>query len=229
VSAVAEAIASELAPNDFQSAASAAGPTSTGPYKIGGGVSAPSLLHKVEPEYTEEARLARLVGKVVLFIVVGSDGKAHEMKVTRSLGLGLDEKAIAAVSEWRFRPGSKEGEPVDVQASIEVNFRLLDRDPKSVTHLTRVEFRTPPGASRPYLGKHVFPPVRESENATLTVGFDVDERGNPVNIHVDKASDTDWANEVSAALRRWKFLPGLKDGVAISIPCTMDFVRGPTS
>lgn len=202
--------------------------SATGLYKIGGDVSAPSLLHKVEPHYAEEARQARLQGKVVLAIVVGSDGKAHDLKVTRSLGLGLDEKAIAAVSEWVFRPGSRQGQPVNVQAMIEVNFRLLDRPTKGVAHLTRVEFHTPPDAIRPFIGKSVFPVVPvDAVDATATVTFDVDARGNAANIHVDKTSDDAWASEVTETLRKWRFIPGSKDGAALVVPCTMEFFRGP--
>jgi protein TonB len=96
-----------------------------GAYRIGGGVSAPSVIFKVEPEYSEEARKAKFQGTVVLFVVVDEKGNPKELKVIRPLGLGLDQKAIEAVEKWRFRPGMKDGKPVPVQATIEVNFRLL--------------------------------------------------------------------------------------------------------
>jgi TonB family protein len=97
----------------------------TGALKVGGGVSAPMLISKTEPEYTEQARAAKYQGTVLLYIEVGPDGYAHNINVIRGLGLGLDEKAIEAVSQWQFKPGQKEGQPVTVQATIEVNFRLL--------------------------------------------------------------------------------------------------------
>ena len=96
-----------------------------GVYKIGGGVSAPTILSKVEPEYSEEARKAKWQGEVGLAVVVDANGNPTSIKVTRSLGLGLDEKAIEAVSKWRFRPAMKDGKPVAVSANIVVNFRLL--------------------------------------------------------------------------------------------------------
>ncbi|MDX1982364.1 MAG: energy transducer TonB [Bryobacteraceae bacterium] len=96
-----------------------------GVYKIGGGVSAPSLVFKVEPEYSEEARKAKFQGTVVLYVEVDEKGQPRNLKVVRPLGLGLDEKAIEAVQKWRFRPGYKDGKPVAVAATIEVNFRLL--------------------------------------------------------------------------------------------------------
>lgn len=98
---------------------------SAGTYRVGGGVSAPVLVYKKEPEYSEVARAAKYQGTVTLYVEVGPDGVAHNIKVLRSLGLGLDEKAIEAVSQWIFKPGTKDGNPVTVAASIEVNFRLL--------------------------------------------------------------------------------------------------------
>jgi periplasmic protein TonB len=101
------------------------GGTGGGAYRVGGGVSAPSVLYKVEPEYSEEARKAKFQGTVVLAIIVDQNGKARDIRVIRPLGLGLDEKAIEAVMKWRFKPGMKEGASVAVQATVEVNFRLL--------------------------------------------------------------------------------------------------------
>lgn len=105
-------------------------PTPGGVFRVGNGVAAPVVIHKTEPEYTEEARAAHYQGTVVLRVEVGPDGDAHNIKVIRSLGLGLDEKAIEAVSQWKFRPGMKDGVPVPVVAMIEVNFRLLDNPKK---------------------------------------------------------------------------------------------------
>jgi TonB family protein len=95
-----------------------------GPYRVGGGVSAPRAIFSPDPEYSEEARKAKYQGTVVLYVVVGADGRPHDLRVTRSLGLGLDEKAIEAVRTWRFDPAKKDGQAVAVQVNIEVNFRL---------------------------------------------------------------------------------------------------------
>src|SRR5215831_1455991 len=96
-----------------------------GVFKVGGGVTAPTLLYKVEPEYSEEARKAKYQGTVVLYVEVDPTGKDRNLRVVKSLGLGLDEKAMEAVNKWKFRPGYKDGKPVTVAATIEVNFRLL--------------------------------------------------------------------------------------------------------
>jgi periplasmic protein TonB len=96
-----------------------------GVYRAGNGVSQPKLISKVEPEYSEEARKAKFQGVVVLQIIVDAKGNAVNPKVMKSLGLGLDEKAMEAVSKWKFTPGFKDGKPVAVAATVEVNFRLL--------------------------------------------------------------------------------------------------------
>lgn len=96
-----------------------------GAFRIGGGVSAPVATYAPEPEYSEEARKAKYQGAVLLSLVVDENGLPQNIKVVRKLGLGLDEKAIEAVSKWRFKAGMKDGKPVPVQATIEVRFRLL--------------------------------------------------------------------------------------------------------
>ena len=96
-----------------------------GVFSSGHGVTMPVALHTAEPEYSEPARRARLSGTILVYAEIGPDGKPRNLRVTRGLGLGLDEKALEAVSAWRFRPGTKDGRPVTVRATFEVNFRLL--------------------------------------------------------------------------------------------------------
>ena len=99
-------------------------PDDPGVYTMGPGITPPRLLSKVEPQYTEDARLARYEGTVVLSVEVAPDGRAHNPRILRGLGLGLNEQAIAAVQQWQFQPGLKDGQPVTVRATIEVNYRL---------------------------------------------------------------------------------------------------------
>lgn len=95
-----------------------------GPLRIGDGVSAPVVINRVEPSYSEAAREAGYSGEVWLEAVIDEHGVPTEIRVTRALGLGLDEKAIEAVRQWRFTPGMKEGQAVSVRATIAVQFRL---------------------------------------------------------------------------------------------------------
>lgn len=91
----------------------------------GSSISGPIPIFTPDPEFSEEARKARLQGTVVLLIEVDAAGHAVNIRVRESLGLGLDEKAIEAVNKWRFRPAQQNGRPVVVPATVYVNFRLL--------------------------------------------------------------------------------------------------------
>jgi len=73
-----------------------------GVYKVGGGVTAPRVIYAPDPEFSEEARKAKYQGTVVLWLIVGSDGRTHNIRLQRTLGMGLDEKAIEAIRTWRF-------------------------------------------------------------------------------------------------------------------------------
>ena len=93
-------------------------------YRIGGGVSAPRAIYAPDPEFSDEARKAKYQGTVVLRVVVGVDGRAHDIVLQRSLGMGLDERAMDAIRQWRFDPARRDGIPVAVLVNIEVTFRL---------------------------------------------------------------------------------------------------------
>ncbi len=96
-----------------------------GPYVVGGGVKAPIAIYQPLPAYTEEARKARAEGIVLIQAIIRRDGTVDSFKVLRGLGYGLDESAINTIAtKWRFKPGTLNGTPVDVQANIEVAFRL---------------------------------------------------------------------------------------------------------
>jgi TonB family protein len=115
-----------LVPNARASVGSGGGGEVAGEvFGTGDGVSAPAVTYWVDPGYSEEARKAKYGGVVMLSVVVDSEGRARDIHVVKSLGMGLDDKAIEAVQKWKFRPGTKDGKPVNVRATIEVNFRLL--------------------------------------------------------------------------------------------------------
>lgn len=90
-----------------------------------GGITAPKIVKKVEPEYTEAARKAKIQGSITLSLTVDETGSATNVIVLLPLGAGLDEKAMAAVKSWKFEPGLKNDEPVAVRSVVEVNLRLL--------------------------------------------------------------------------------------------------------
>ncbi len=90
------------------------------------GVTTPTCLYCPIPGYTKEARDAKYQGTVVLSVIISSDGRASNVAVVKDPGLGLAEKAIEAVSEWKFKPASKDGNSVPTVVPIEVTFRLYN-------------------------------------------------------------------------------------------------------
>ena len=94
------------------------------PYHVGGDVSAPKLVYAPDPEFTEKARKAKYQGVCVIKTIVDTEGKPQRIQVVRHLGMGLDNKAIEAVRQYKFTPAMRDGKPVDVEVHIEVNFRI---------------------------------------------------------------------------------------------------------
>ena len=94
------------------------------PMRVGPGVIAPRLIHKIEPEYSPQALDDHIQGTVILQIVVNENGRASDISVISPLGFGLDEQAQAAVEKWEFVPGMKAGVPVKILATVEVHFRF---------------------------------------------------------------------------------------------------------
>jgi protein TonB len=96
----------------------------SGPLRVGGDVKPPITLNRVQPEYTETARKARLSGVVVLEAIINKDGTVEQVRVLKGLPMGLSEKAEEAVKGWKFKPGTLGGQPVEVIFSLTVNFKL---------------------------------------------------------------------------------------------------------
>jgi TonB family protein len=100
-------------------------PLPQGVYAAGNGVAPPAVLSKVDPAYTDGARSVGISGTVVLSLVVGANGLPQSIEVIGSLDPGLDQSAMDALGKWRFRPGMKDGAPVNVQALVNLSFRVL--------------------------------------------------------------------------------------------------------
>jgi periplasmic protein TonB len=100
------------------------GGTGGGVYHVGGGVSPPRVVYQPDIEFSEEARKAKYQGTCVLALIVDANGHPTNIRVTSSLGMGLDEKAIEAAKKYRFEPGMKDGHPVAVEIALEVDFHL---------------------------------------------------------------------------------------------------------
>jgi TonB family protein len=201
-------------------------------YLAGGDVTAPAAIYRQEPQYSEQARIARLQGAVTLDVVIGVDGTAHDIRVVRSLGLGLDENAIATVATWRFSPGTKGGEAVAVETQVECDFRLPPVP--GAWSLLRAQFAAPPGATQPSILHAPYPaPVRAvvpgkvaAQLPTVRVAFDVDTQGVPANVQIQDSSDPNANDEVMALIREWRFQSSSNNGAAVQSHAVFDFLRG---
>lgn len=96
-----------------------------GVFHIGGSVLAPKLLFSPEPEFSEEARKAKFSGDVQVYLIVDENGNPTHVKVVRGVGMGLDEKAIEAVRQYKFKPATQNGKPVKVDLYVNVNFQIF--------------------------------------------------------------------------------------------------------
>ncbi|HEV2576734.1 MAG TPA: energy transducer TonB [Acidobacteriaceae bacterium] len=96
-----------------------------GVYQVGGSVRPPIAIYTPDPEFSEEARKAKFSGNVVVSLIVGADGKPRNVHVLRGVGMGLDEKAVEAVQQYKFKPAMQNGKPVAVYLNVEVNFQIF--------------------------------------------------------------------------------------------------------
>ena len=97
------------------------------PYHVGGDVKPPKLIHSVYPEFSEEARRAKFSGTVEVHLIIDENGNPTHVQVAKSAGMGLDEEAVKAVSQYRFKPATKDGKPVKVEVYIDVSFQMAQR------------------------------------------------------------------------------------------------------
>ena len=119
--ATAAALSFDVASQDGAAAASA---TQEKVYTVGGDVTAPVLVHSVDAEFSKKAKDAKYQGVSVVSLIVDAQGRPEHVHTIRKLGMGLDEKAIEAVRQYKFDPAMRKGKPVAVAIKIEVNFRL---------------------------------------------------------------------------------------------------------
>ncbi len=96
-----------------------------GVYQVGGSVRAPIVIYSVDPEFSEEARKAKFSGNVQVALIVDANGMPKNIRVERGVGMGLDEKAVEAVRQYRFKPATKDGKAVPVEIYVEVNFQIF--------------------------------------------------------------------------------------------------------
>jgi TonB family protein len=189
-------------------------------------VSPPRVLSKAEPDYTEEARRARVNASVTVKLIVRPDGKASDIRVVRAAGFGLDENAIECVGNWQFAPGTKDGKALSVAATIEVNFRLLAKDNEG--QHARLTFTLPSGFGRPELVKGTIPPNPGSSDPDqrFRIGLTVDSKGRPENLAIIETTDPEWADRALHELEGWRFVPASVNGQPAAVEGVFELAAG---
>ena len=223
-------------------AASAPQVAESGVYKPGPGVSAPILVKEVKPQYTAEAKDTKIQGSVILECVVQPDGTIGEVRVTKALNPGLDQEAIKAVRQWRFKPGTKDGKPVPVLVTLELTFTLRDKPAQPLFPVRPLApgdagskgqpeaaraYRPGYGVSVPVLIKEVKPKYTpEAKKAKIqgvvTLEGVVNTDGTIGDVEVTTSLDAGLDQEAIKAVKQWRFEPGTKDGKPVPVLITLE-------
>jgi TonB family protein len=201
-----------------------AGARLLGPARDVSVVDPPTVLSTVEPEYSDEGTRIRLSGRVLVGVIVGADGRPASLTILKSLGFGLDEAALDAVSKWRFRPGTRNGQPLPVIAQVEVNFRF--ETPKGAWFVQTAVYDAEEGATAPYLEQAFFPIAKSSgEPCSVALTVPLDETGKLGEIQLSSASRRECWVDLVAAVRKWKFRPATKGGAPVASSLTMELAQ----
>ena len=183
-------------------------------------VHAPEILSRAQPDFPLEASRARLRGPVVVKCLVAVNGAPENCAVESSLGMGLDEAALAAVADWRWSPARRaDGSPALAYMTVAVNFGT---PAANVWHMTRAGYDLPPGARRPHLNHAEFPRAKPSAEQDIELTFTIDEHGRPGDFNADKM-DSKFVKEIVDSVRKWRFDPAVKDSVAVAVRAIFHF------
>ena len=189
---------------------------------------------RVEPKYTEEARQAQLEGTVALYVEVPPYGIAENVRVLRSLGLGLEEKAVEAVRQWRFEPATRDGELVTAATIVLVDFHL-PADVKMTMGLANKAmtagqiYRVGPdsGVTSPEALSRVEPTYTEQgrdahRQGVVVLYFEITSEGRPQNIQVLRSVGLGLDESAQESLRQWTYKPAMKDGKPVTVMLTVE-------
>ena len=194
------------------------------PVKPGGAVSAPRVVSEVKAEYPPQALVNHVEGDVTLEAVVETDGSVGDVRLLKSVHPMLDESAVAALKQWRFKPGMRDGKPVRVAVEVEMTFRLRDTGPR----LDSPEvFKSGPGITLPTVLKEVKPnytaAARDARiQGIVTVDCVVLPDGSVGDVRVTKKLDPELDAEAIRAMKQWRFAPGRKSGEPVPVQVTVE-------
>jgi TonB family protein len=183
------------------------------PYHVGGDVKAPVVIVHVNPLYPEEARRARISGIVILETLIDHNGVVKEVTVRKPLPFGLSQAAVDAVKQWSFKPGTKNGEAVDVIFNLPINFKLDSDD---------APLRVGGDVRAPVVVQKVEPSYTEEArkaqiNGIVIIEAIIGRDGVVKDAHVIKPLPFGLDQAAVDAVKQWKFKPGTLDGKAVDV------------
>jgi TonB family protein len=212
----------------YQASAERMASLDAGPvYNIGNGVSMPALLQQRVAGYSALGLKLHAQGSVIVNLVVERDGTVTDARVVRSVGYGLDERAVAAVHTWRFNPGTKDGKPVRVRINGEVRFPGV----AAAWCSGPITFESKPGLTPPAVMDGEMPNAdpehaRANPNERAAFQFKVDPSGAVTDIRPSLGSETA-AALLTPYLAKWKFTPAMQNGQPVEAAGTLNFQMGP--
>jgi len=177
-----------------------------------------------QPEYTEEARIAHLAGVVTVALTVDDEGMPTDIHVVSPIGLGLDESAVACMSQSRYSPAQKDGKPVPSKIKAPLEFQdHWDGD----WRLGAAVFRTAEGVTRPVLVKAKYPePSGDRRSLTVCLQLIVGKDGAPREVQVAAPRDPRLDKQAVAIISAWRFRPGTQNRQPVDVPATLTLVHG---
>ncbi|HWE50573.1 MAG TPA: TonB family protein [Bryobacteraceae bacterium] len=194
----------------------------------------PVQTSSVNPEYTEEARTANLQGTVSVYMEVGTDGKPSKLRVLHGLGLGLDEKALAAVQQWQFKRAMRAGQSLKMGQSVEIPFTNAGggnwRVRQAVYSVVRTDKRGLETLEKPVLTHYSAPQTAAcpETGGRVTVEFPIAPDGVPGKVTAQLAGDP-LAQAVVPAIAQWRFTSGLANGKPREATARVEFECGTPS
>lgn len=192
-------------------------------YRPGDGVTAPVAIERPKPDYTPDALTAKVEGIVTLECVVSSDGSVREGRVTKPLFASLDEAALHTLSQWKFKPGTKDGKPVPVRINVEMSFSWSDspeiRGPRvdSPGLLKPSKKVTTPRLLHEVKPQYTARAIRERAQGTVRMRCVVLPDGTVGDVQVKESLHPDLDLEAVRTVRKWRFVPGMAEGSAVPV------------
>jgi TonB family protein len=178
---------------------------------------APEVLeYTTPPLYSDEGRSRGIEGSVLVSVRVGVDGRLSDLRVVKGLGFGLDENALLAVREWKFRPGLRNGKPLEKATEVNVEFSLRNAE-LNESIANDMATRVGPGIVPPRIIHRVDPDGLSNREGTVILDAVIQEDGTPKIVRVVRSLSWELDERAIGALKQWRFSPAVKDGVPVKV------------